>query len=71
MLKVLLIRRDSGSLPTYKTELLAGIVNSWKPLPMNCCLKEYGVPESTNYNQITVCFFHGVLLGNDKCFFPI
>lgn len=45
-------------------------------LSQGVLLRRERVPESTNDNPITVasflrcvCFFHGVLLGNEKCFF--
>ena len=45
-------------------------------LSQGVLLRRERVPESTNDNPITVasflrfvCFIHGVLLGNEKCFF--
>ena len=68
-------------LPTFQMEFFVRIVNSWRSLSINFCLKEFQlrcdrVPESTFYNQMVVAtflcqasFFYGNLLGNDKMFF--
>ena len=47
--------RDAGSLPTSKIEFFVKIINSWKALSINYCLKESTLDVTGLYdNQITV-----------------